>query len=82
MINITKANQIEEAINYSLTYPKEIMNNIENFILQTHPYSDGKSSQRVIDASLDFLKNKKVKRKPLNLIRRYKIRRKLNYFKI
>ena len=82
MINITKANQIEEAINYSLTYPKEIMNNIENFILQTHPYSDGKSSQRVVDACLNFLKNNKVKRKPLNLIRRYKIRKKLNYFKI
>ncbi len=81
MINITQANEIEEAINYSLTYPENIMKSIEDFILQTHPYNDGKSSQRVIDACLDFLENKKVKRKPLNLIRRYKIRKKLNYFR-
>ncbi len=80
MININRANQIEEAINYALTYPKDLMRNIEIFIQKTHPYSDGKSSQRVIDASLDFLENKRVKRKPLNIIRRYKIRKKLKYF--
>ena len=82
MININKSNQIEEAIKYALTYPKDLMNNIEIFIQKTHPYSDGKSSQRVIDASLDFLENKRVKRKPLNLIRRYKIRKKLKLTKI
>lgn len=82
MINISQASEIEEALTYALEKPEEIMKNIEAFIAQTHPYDDGRSSQRVIDACLSFLANKKPKRKPLNLIRRYKIRKKLNYFKI
>jgi hypothetical protein len=82
MINVTNASEIEEALAYALEKPEEIMKNVEAFIAQTHPYDDGRSSQRVIDACLAFLADKKPKRKPLNLIRRYKIRKKLNYFKI
>lgn len=82
MINITQASEMEKALNYALEKPEEIMKNIEAFIAQTHPYRDGRSSQRVIDACLEFLEHKKPRRKPLNLIRRYKIRKKLNYFKI
>lgn len=82
MINITQASEIEEALTSALEKPEEIMENIEVFIAETHPYEDGRSSERVIDACLAFLADKKPKRKPLNLIRRYKIRKKLNYFKI
>ena len=82
MINITQANQIEEALTYALKEPTNIMENIQAFIQKTHPYTDGKSSQRVIDACLDFLEKKQIKRKPLNLIRRYKIRKKLHHFKL
>jgi hypothetical protein len=82
MINIKQASQIEEALSYALENPEEIMKNVEAFVARTHPYDDGRSSQRVIDACLAFLADKKPKRKPLNLIRRYKIRKKLNYFKI
>ena len=81
MINIQTAKEIEGALEYALTKPKEIMSALDSFIEDTHPYSDGKSSQRVIDACLDFLENKEPKRKPLNLIRKYKIRKKLGYFK-
>jgi CDP-glycerol glycerophosphotransferase (TagB/SpsB family) len=81
MINITKADEIEDALRYALTSPKEIMENINKFIEETHPYDDGRSSKRVVDACLDFLEHHKLKRKPLNLIRRYKIRKKLRYFK-
>lgn len=82
MINITRAEEIEESLAYAFTKPKEVMENIETFIESTHPYSDGKSSERVIDACLDFLEHGKIKAKPLNLIRRYKIRKKLKYFKV
>jgi len=80
MINITSAEKLENALLYALTNPIEIMKNIEIFIKETHPYDDGKSSARVITACLDFLEFGKIKRKPLNLIRRYKIRKKLKYF--
>ncbi len=82
MINITQANEIEKALEYALTRPQKIMKDIELFVQETHPYNDGESSRRVIDACLDFLEHGKMKRKPLNLIRRYKIRQKLKYFKV
>ncbi len=80
MINISSSEEIEDALAYALTQPKEIMDALESFILETHPYTDGKSSARVIDACLKFLEEKSIKRKPLNLLRRYKIRKKLNYW--
>jgi CDP-glycerol glycerophosphotransferase (TagB/SpsB family) len=82
MININKAEEIEAALEYALTNPVDVMQNIDDFIKETHPYSDGESSKRVIDACLDFLEHGKMKRKPLNLIRKYKIRKKLKYFKV
>ncbi|MDQ7086193.1 MAG: hypothetical protein Q9M36_15360 [Sulfurovum sp.] len=81
LINITQVQKIEEALEYALSQPSAVMQNIEDFILHTHPFDDGKSSKRVIDACLDFLEKDTIKRKPLNLIRRYKIRKKLQYFK-
>jgi len=80
MINISSSEEIENALAYALTQPKEIMDALESFITQTHPYDDGKSSARVIDACLKFLEEGTIKRKPLNLVRRYKIRKKLSYW--
>jgi len=82
MINIKEANEIENALEHALGRPKEIMKSMALFIKETHPYSDGESSRRVVDACLNFLEEDKVQRKPLNLIRRYKIRQKLKYFKV
>ena len=82
MINITQAQEIEEALALALSRPKEVMEALESFIALTHPYSDGKASARVVDASLSLLEEGKIKAKPLNLIRRYKIRKKLNYYRL
>lgn len=82
MIDITNKDELEKSLDYALSRPKEILEKIEVFISETHPYKDGKSSQRVIDACVDFLEHDKIKRKPFNLIRKYKIRKKLKYFKV
>lgn len=82
MINITEPKEIENALVYALSRPESVMKCIDAFINETHPYKDGKSSKRVIDACLNFLEHEKVKRKPLNLIRRFKIRHKLKYYKV
>ena len=81
MINISDASELEVTLAYALSRPPETVQALETFIQETHPYSDGKSSKRVIDACLYFLQHCKVRRKPLNLIRRYKIRKKLHYYK-
>ncbi|MEP3836354.1 MAG: CDP-glycerol glycerophosphotransferase family protein [Algibacter sp.] len=82
IVNITETSAIESAFEKALTYPSDLIENIDAFVNNLHPYFDGKSSERVIRATIDFLhKNKNhLKKKPLNLIRKYKIRKRLNFF--
>lgn len=82
LINIDKAENIEAAFKQALNPSRALMLNIEKFVQDLHPYFDGKSSKRVIDACIDYLHTDKsdLKKKPFNLLRRYKIRKKLNYF--
>jgi CDP-glycerol glycerophosphotransferase (TagB/SpsB family) len=82
LLNIETTDLIENTFDKALTYPQELRDNMNEFINQLHPYFDGKSSQRVIDACISFLHQEKsyLKKKPLNIIRKYKIRKRLNYF--
>ncbi|WP_317126018.1 CDP-glycerol glycerophosphotransferase family protein [Chryseobacterium sp. SC28] len=82
LINVTEVSEIEKSIALALTKPEKTMMAIRDFIRHTHPYHDGKSSSRVIDAAISFLQKDKshLKSKPWNLIRKWKIRKRLNYF--
>ena len=82
MLNITAASEIEKALRLAAGYPKNLLEKIEEFAQFSHPYEDGKSSERVIDATIRFYNSDKthLKPKPLNLIRKYKIRKRLNFF--
>ena len=83
-INITAVENLKSSIEYALKRPEDLMHKIEKFVLEEHPYFDGKSSERVINTVEDFIdKNEleRLKSKPLNLIRKYKMCKKLNYFK-
>ena len=81
-INITEVSEIEEALTRSLEKPTSVMSAIQNYIDVTHPYTDGNSSKRVITACIEFLNRDRsyLKSKPLNLVRKYKVRKQLNYF--
>jgi len=82
LINITEIKDIEPAIETALNPPTILIDNIQEFINFTHPYFDGRSSERVIDATIDFFTSDKsyLKKKPLNLMRKWKIRKKLKYY--
>ena len=81
--NITEADKLESAISAALNKPAELMNEVRELVSQTHPYNDGRSSQRVLQAVDTFLiENIQLRQKPLNLIRNMKARRKLAYWKI
>jgi len=82
MINITNISQIEQALDEAFSKPQHIMEALDDFITHTHPYSDGKSSARVIDTCINFVEQYEVKRKPLNLVRRYQIRKKLGHWRL
>ena len=80
-INIEEALQLEAAITKAVARPTDVLEAIREYIAITHPYTDGESSKRVVDATIDFLHQDKsyLKKKPLNLVRKYKMRKLLNY---
>ncbi len=82
LINVNTVSEIEKSFNYALQQPKDILDNIKSFILKLHPYFDGKSSKRIVDNSISFLHEDKsdLKNKPINLIRKYKVRKQLDFF--
>ncbi|MAR97579.1 MAG: CDP-glycerol glycerophosphotransferase [Formosa sp.] len=82
LLQISQAKFIEKTFEKALTYPSNLLQNINCYINELHPYNDGKSSQRIIDASIKYLHNNKKnkKNKPINIIRKYKIRKRLKYF--
>jgi CDP-glycerol glycerophosphotransferase (TagB/SpsB family) len=83
-INIMDVESLKDSIEYALKRPENLMHKIEKFVLEEHPYFDGKSSERVINAVEDFINKNELnnlRNKPLNLIRKYKMCKKLNYFK-
>lgn len=82
LIHFDKPEELEEKLNYAVNEGSKIIPFITAYIMQLHPYFDGKSSARVLDASIEFLHKDKsyLKPKPINLIRKFKIRKKLKYF--
>lgn len=82
LINTTEVSEIESNIEYALSYPKEIVQEINNYIQITHPYFDGKSSERMVNAAIDFLNRDRsyLKKKPFNFLRKWKIRKLLKAY--
>ena len=81
-MDVKEVSDIEKTIALALTRPANIIKEIEEYAAMSHPYRDGKSSVRVIDVVLEFLEKDKsyLKKKPLDLIRKYKIRKKLGFY--
>ena len=82
LIDVTRAGEIENAIRHGLSKPAALMEQIRIFGEKIHPYRDGRSSVRVLDATEMFVENGRVRLepKPFNLFRNFKLRRRLRYF--
>lgn len=81
LINIESESELEQAIQTALSPTEELKAEISKQNAKTHPYTDGKSASRVLDATERTLKEgKKSKPLPLNLLRTLKMRRSLNYW--
>lgn len=81
LLNFTDPKDLEAMLVKGLSSDEHLKQKIESYIAQVHPYQDGQSSSRVLDAVDDVLALG-VLRKPLNLFRRYKIRKSLGYMYI
>jgi hypothetical protein len=82
MINVTEPKQVGPALELALTRPADIMQEISAIRLETHPWNDGLSSERIVDATDRLVQSGigHLKPKPRNLIRHWKMRKKLNYY--
>lgn len=79
MLDVAAPDDVDAAISRALTYPPALMAAIKAHGDDIHPYRDGRSSERVLDAAAEMLAggmvaggSRNLKRKPLNLVRRFK----------
>ena len=83
LLNITEPEDLEQTIERGLSRPDELIKAITAYADHIHPYRDGRSSLRVL-AAADSLADRgtgHLRPKPVNLIRRLKIRKQLRYYR-
>ncbi len=83
LVNITQPGDLENAIHSVLKNPGNIREDAREFIHRLHPYTDGRSSERVLSATDFFVAHDRgqLKKKPLNLYRKIQVRRRLGYYR-
>jgi len=83
LINVENIDNLEETILSVLNNLSINKENIKQKVMEFHPFVDGKSSDRVLNAVEEMLEGKNLpsKKKPLNLIRNFKLRMEFNYWK-
>lgn len=76
LLNVESPDDVEAALEKALTRPKELMDAMHEYIDIHEVHRDGKNCARILDAVDDFIQNKQkgLRRKPLNLFRKLKIR--------
>ncbi|HLR17068.1 MAG TPA: CDP-glycerol glycerophosphotransferase family protein [Alcanivoracaceae bacterium] len=83
LLNVEETEQLAPAIETALSRPADLMQRIKKAGDLIHPYRDGRSSERVLEAIDDCLElgSNGLKKKPLNLLRNLKERKKLGYWR-
>ena len=82
LVNISEPGELHDAVTLALSRPDDLMSNIGRYADHIHPYRDGQSSLRVLEAT-DRLVNRglgHLKPKPFNLVRRWKVRKQIGYY--
>jgi len=81
LLHIEEASELEDKIIQALNPSQKYLKQVEEYSKGIHPYNDGRSSYRVLQAVEDFIAAPKPsKKKPIGLVRKLKIRKKLNYW--
>ena len=77
-LNVTQTGDIEQALRQALSRPEPLMTAMRAFIAHHEAHLDGQNCHRILDAVDDFIANYKgkIRKKPLNLFRKFKIRMK------
>lgn len=84
LFNILDPSELEGSLKQALNLSDARKAAIAQSNLMLHPYVDGKSSARILDACNEVINSdiKLKNKKPLNLYRNYQIRKNLGYWKL
>ena len=83
LLDIDNVDLLEQSIETVLQKPPQLMAHIKQFISITHPYNDGRSSIRVLNAVDEVLSGKlTLSKKPIDVVRQFKMRKKLKYWQL
>jgi len=79
LLDVLKEEDVEPALEKALARPADLMRHIHEYTAFHEAHRDGMNSSRVLDAVDDYIINYKgkIKKKPLNLFRKLKLRKKL-----
>lgn len=82
LIDIDAAEKLRPSIERALARPPELMREVRAYADAIHPYRDGRSSERVLDAVDEFIAAgaRNPRRKPRNWWRKLKIRKRIGYW--
>ncbi|MDQ2044684.1 CDP-glycerol glycerophosphotransferase family protein [Pseudoalteromonas sp. 20-92] len=82
MINFSNEADLESTLISAFQKDEHTLEKVKQYCDSVHPYRDGKSSVRVLGAINNLICSgtSHLKRKPLNLLRKFKIRKSLNYY--
>lgn len=82
LLNVESIDEVEPALRRAFEYPDSLRQAIETYTRHIHPYRDGRSSERVLDAAQAAIEQGRrgLKGKPLNLWRRLQARARLGYW--
>lgn len=80
-VDIDKPEMLESAIERALSRPEQLMADVQAHTLYHEAHRDCRCSARVLDAVDDFIAegHKGLKKKPWNLVRKFKLRRAMHY---
>lgn len=80
MLNVSSPNAVDAAITRALQHPQELMQALRAHADDIHPYRDGHSSARMLDAVARLARGDygSLARKPMNLWRRWQARQRLS----
>ena len=83
VIDVREKEEIAPALERALERPQEVLDAMYAYTSYHEAHRDGRNSGRVLDAVDDFIANYRgrIKRKPLNLFRKLKLRKQLGYHK-
>ncbi|MEJ8569568.1 UDP-N-acetylglucosamine 2-epimerase [Elongatibacter sediminis] len=84
MIDVREPSAVGPALARALQRPPEVMRAVAEHARETHPWTDGRSSERVIEATDRLVESGlgHLRPKPRNRIRHWKMRRALRYYRL